>query len=321
MNKKTLRRINKIIIPVTFITSIIFALLVLFAYLNSTRNISSSDSNQKNTENRLFHIVVTGTYENKLFLEEVYKGALSYADQYNCIIELYVPKSQAEAVSLEELLNYCSFVNADGVIAFIDNTDSDISVIPKIDGNSIPLVTTGYFSPNLHQISFIGNGYWELGKKIADETFRYFDKPGEVYIICEPSSANDNYSNLLTSLQNSLYANKELNINLLEKIDASFVFPENNDHNSVFICLTDEDIIQTAQTLSDLYSDRNYNIIGFGNNETSQLYLDKGQVSELISIDPVKIGEKAVKELFEYRRTGYANSYIAADVKFNRYKK
>ena len=35
-------------------------------------------------------------------------------------------------------------------------------------------------------------------------------------------------------------------------------------------------------------------------------------------IDPEKIGERAMRELFEYRNKGYANSYVTADVKISR---
>ena len=33
-------------------------------------------------------------------------------------------------------------------------------------------------------------------------------------------------------------------------------------------------------------------------------------ISELIYLNPVKIGETALKELFEYRTKGYSNSYV-----------
>ena len=39
---------------------------------------------------------------------------------------------------------------------------------------------------------------------------------------------------------------------------------------------------------------------------------------ELVSLDPQKIGEAAIREWFEYRTKGYANSYITADVKISR---
>ena len=59
-------------------------------------------------------------------------------------------------------------------------------------------------------------------------------------------------------------------------------------------------------------------IIGFGDGDVLETYLNKGTVTELLSIDSEKIGRTAIKELFEYIRQGYANNYIAADVKVRR---
>ena len=53
---------------------------------------------------------------------------------------------------------------------------------------------------------------------------------------------------------------------------------------------------------------------------TLAFYLSKGILSELISLDPQKIGEVALKEIFEYKKNGYANSYIAADIKVTKAK-
>ena len=61
-----------------------------------------------------------------------------------------------------------------------------------------------------------------------------------------------------------------------------------------------------------------YKLIGIGGNEVCQLYLQKDWIGELVSLDPEKIGETAIRELFEYRSKGYANSYVTADVKITR---
>ena len=43
-------------------------------------------------------------------------------------------------------------------------------------------------------------------------------------------------------------------------------------------------------------------------------YYEKGIITELIAINTIEIGRKAVNELFEYVNTGFANSYVIADV-------
>ena len=86
----------------------------------------------------------------------------------------------------------------------------------------------------------------------------------------------------------------------------------------LLICLSAEDTIRAAQTVTELNKSSQIGIIGFGDNETIQLYFEKGVISELFSVNPEKIGETAIRELFEYRNKGYANSYITADVQIRK---
>ena len=88
--------------------------------------------------------------------------------------------------------------------------------------------------------------------------------------------------------------------------------------NNIFLSLTEDDTILAAQTLSEGFDDFRYKLIGIGGNEVCQLYLQKGWIAELVSLDPEQMGERAIKELFEYRTKGYANSYITADVKITK---
>ena len=75
----------------------------------------------------------------------------------------------------------------------------------------------------------------------------------------------------------------------------------------------------TAQTLQESgLENEGIGFIGFGSSETSKMYMEKSIIKELISVDPEKIGELAITELFEYRNKGYANSYITPDIEISR---
>ena len=91
-----------------------------------------------------------------------------------------------------------------------------------------------------------------------------------------------------------------------------------NGKDNIFISLTEDDTILSAQLLSAQFDDFRYKLIGIGGNEVCQLYLQKEWIVELVSLDPEKMGETAIRELFEYRTKGYANSYITADVKITK---
>lgn len=311
MNTKSFKKIR---IAYFFIFILLAFSLIFISVFYITNTNRQKFSKTTDADTRSYHIIITGSYENQLFLQQVYEGARLYSDQYNAVVELYVPGSQAEDIPLQSLLDYVSFVNADGVIAFNDSPDKNLSVPYRTDNELIPLVTTGLYNPNLHQISYIGTSYWELGKKIGQEINFILHGKGNVIIIGDEYLSNINYSNLMNSLLDKMRQYKQISFSIIDDINNY----EPNSHTNLLVCLTEEDTIKTAQHLLELEHKVTPGILGFGTNETCQLYLEKGIVTELVDVDPKKIGETALRELFEYRNKGYANSYIAADVKILR---
>lgn len=268
------------------------------------------------------HIVVLGTYENQLFLKQVCDGARNVCSDYNATVEFYVPQSLAQDQTVDKLFNYASFVNADGVIAYLQSGSENVKGIVNIEGKEIPIVTTGTFDPNSQQVSYIGTSYWELGRVIAEEINSLLKEKGQVYILCRDISSNPNFSNLTTSIQVNLARHggiKYKNVTSLEKQDINeFLLHPETEY--IAVCLTEDDTMNFAQYINEFHlgNIKNLRVLGVGSNELSQSYLSKGIVDELISIDPEKIGETAIREIFEYINHGYANSYIAADIKIER---
>lgn len=312
MEKKTARLIKWVLLIVSFTALLIFSIIFYGAFLSSRAKIQNQNE-YHSSDNALYHVIITGTYENQSFLTEVYKGAARLGISYKTVVDLHVPESQADTQSLQDLLDYCSFLNADGIVVYIDSSEDTPQLLQRSDSPKIPIITTGQFSPNLQQISFIGTNNWELGKKIADETQNYLPTGGNVYIINDSSDSNSN--TLISSIQSALGDNQKV---LTKVIDVLSPDLKIDGKNNIFLSLTEDSTILCAQLLSEKFDADRYKLIGFGGNEVCQLYLQKGWISELVSLDPEKIGETAIRELFEYRTKGYANSYITADVKISK---
>lgn len=309
MEKKTARLIKWSLIISSGFAILIFAIVFYAVFLSSHSRLQNQNE-YNNSDNCLYHLIITGTYENQSFLSEVYKGASRIADSYKAVVDLHVPKSQAATESLQSLLDYCSFLNADGIIVCLDTSEDNPTLLTRSDSSPIPLITTGQFSPNMQQISYIGINNWELGKKIADETISLLPNGGSVFIIS--NSDSQNLHNLIASIQSELQDTSDISTKLIEEVTPELNL---NGASNIFITLTEDETILAAQMLSEQFDMYRYKLIGFGGNEVCQLYLQKGWINELVSLDPEKIGETAVRELFEYRTKGYANSYITADVK------
>ena len=312
MEKKTARRIKWILLIFSFVALLVFS-IVFYAVFFSSRSYIQNQKEYNSADTELYHVIITGTYETQSFLTDVYKGASKIAPSYKTVVDLHVPKSQADTESLQNLLDYCAFLNADGIIIYLDSPDNPPVLLRRSDYPAIPIITTGQFSPTMNQISYIGTNNWELGKKIAEEAQNFLPVGGNVYIISEPTDLNAN--TLIGSIQASLQDNQSISTEVIEHISPDFNI---EGRNNIFISLTEDDTILSAQLLSEKFDDYKYILIGIGSNEVCQLYLQKGWIGELVSLDPEKMGETAIREIFEYRTKGYANSYITADVKITK---
>lgn len=312
MEKKTARLTKYVLLIFSFMALLVFTIVFYAVFFSSRARIQNQNENNA-SDTSLYHVVITGTYENKSFLSAVYEGASKTANIYKTIVDLHVPDSQADTESLQKLMDYCSFLNADGVIIYLDSSEDTPLMLRRSDAPAIPVITTGQFSPNMQQISYIGTNNWQLGKKIADETQNLLPSGGCVYIIND--SSDTNYNTLISSIQSSLGDNQIITTKVIDSISEAL---EIEGKNNIFISLTEDDTILSAQLLSENFGIDQYMLIGFGGNEVCQLYLQKGWIKELFSLDPEKIGEAAIRELFEYRNKGYANSYITADVKITK---
>lgn len=274
------------------------------------------------SENRKYHIVVVGRSQNESFLTEIFTGAEEHSSEYDCVVELNIPKSSVENESMQNLLDYAAYTNADGVIAYMDEADSLVQVPLNKDKETIPLVTVAQYLPSVSQISYIGTNYSELGRKISYECSTYLHGYGSLIIINTNMENNPNYSILMSSLTTSLSGWINIDTSVVELESSIEIHKRNglverkirNDEVKLIVCLSTEDTIHAAQLLTDMGMTGNIGIIGFGEGSVVEKYLENGVVTELLSIDSQKIGRSALKELFEYIRYGHANNYITADV-------
>ena len=312
MEKKKQRLVKWVLLILTLIALLVFMIL-FYTTFRQARAISKSKNEYNPADTCLYHIIITGTYENQSFLTELYKGASSLEKSYNAVVDMHVPDSQAGTASLQDLIDYCSFLNADGIIAYIDSPDDTPVLLKRNDAPVIPLITTGQFSAGLEQVSYVGVNYWEMGKRVADEITSLLPQGGNVYIISDSISTNT--TNLISSVQRTLQDNTLIHSSVIESISQSFTL---DSDDNVFISLTEDDTIMSAQQLSEQFPASSYKLLGFGGNEVCLLYLQKGFITELFSLDPELIGKEAMQVLFEYRNKGYTNSYVTAEVKITK---
>ena len=151
-------------------------------------------------EDRNYHILVVGQADSSVFLNQIFEGAKSLSQDYSALVELKSPDSLAENISLQSLIDYGSFVNADGIIAYVSSSSLPFESVSRIDGTEIPVITIGHYIAENPQISFIGSNYSNLGRRIGIESEELFEPSGKAYIVISGISGSPNHSNLLNSL-------------------------------------------------------------------------------------------------------------------------
>ncbi|MCR5253925.1 MAG: substrate-binding domain-containing protein [Treponema sp.] len=272
-------------------------------------------------EDRNYHILVTGDYENNMFLRQVFEGAEAISADYNSIVELYVPQSYAQNVSLQELFDYASFANADAVIAFFSQSENiDDLVIPiKKDAIPIPLITIGTYHPQIPQVAYVGINYSEMGKKTAEEAVGLAGKDGLVFLVQGEVGSVSQNSNFMNSFHSALSkaGGRVSRVHVVDVVPHEQELIETYNLKSeskiVFITLNEMSAVQCSQIVS-AYTAIHADIICVGNSEITESLFERHVISEIIAVDPQKIGAAAIKEIFEYLYLRHSNNYITAEL-------
>lgn len=307
------------------LTSLLFISIVsfgLYIILQSQNIVSKAVGHGTSSTERKYNILVTGTSSVEAFVRQVYRGAQSRAQKYDCSIELYVPENFESDISLQKIFDYASYIEPDGLIAFIPEGTSNVTAPVDASGRKIPLVTFGQYLPELEQISFIGINYSELGQIVGNEIISSTDGKGNICILHSDFQNNQIYSLLMKELLKLTSARKNLNIENLhlaaDKNNSEFdLFRQNLSGASPYdllVSLSEENTVLAAQTITELNQAVKTEIIGLSEGAESRAYYEREIINELIVINSLGIGARAVEEIFKYKNSGQCSSYIIADI-------
>lgn len=311
---------------VKILTSIIFiGLLGIFCFyaFSQAHSISLSKiGEQTSGTERKFNVLVACTSREESFGRQIFRGAQAMAQKYDATIEFYMSDSQSDRASHQMIFDYASYIEADGVIAVLEGAEDGLSLPCLNDGSPIPMVTVGHYNPDLSQISYIGINYSELGVLIGNEILSSVSKIKNVCILYPDFPDNQNYSILMDALLELTNKNNQLvmqNVFVPQNSSSSgenFYFRQlaDSEFPMIVVSLTEETTVLAAQTALDMNLTGKVRIIGFSHGAESRNYYEKGIISELILVNSLEIGKQAVEEIFEYKKNGYANSYIVAGI-------
>lgn len=310
------RRTIELLLLAAIILSTVFLAAQFMIFQNE------QGSGQSEARERSRNILVLGKSDRKAYLEQVFLGAQSRSKANDAAVDLYTGTSATQEISTQALLNYASYLQADGIIVYIESSDSKLDIPLNKQGKPIPMVTIGAYRPDLPQLSYIGANYSELGKITGREIIGQIGQSGKA-ILLESSGQNDaNHSNLMAGLLGTLAPHPEISIKTLQFEKESSFSKEDNlrqqlaseEGLELIVSLTEENTILAAQSVRDLNLSGKVKIIGFGDSDDCRSDFEKKIVTELISVKIQDIGRRAMTEIFEYLENGYANSFVSAEV-------
>lgn len=300
---------------------ILLTIGIVIFYTNKMLNITSAENDYSDSSQK-YHIIITGSFSNINFLQKVYEGALSQCDKKHAVVELIVPSSKAEDRTLQDQFTYASFVDADGIIAWIDDADSINTSPITPTGEEIPIVTLGNYVDSISQVSYIGVGNFELGRTLATEIQNVLGDKGNILVIIDSEKNELSYSLLMNGMQNTLQTTPEIQLSFFEVQETNELTSEDfikqgiisNKDIDLIVCLTPKDTSRVIQSVIDLNISGSVGIVGFSDEQEATDYIEKGIATVLLSQNPQKIGQMAMEQLFEYKESGYANKIIITDI-------
>lgn len=318
---------NKVFFALLIAAIVFLAAGIILFFSNILPRLNSQGAIfESSGQERKNHIIVIGQADNSAFLNQVFEGAESLASQFNSVVELRAPTLQAENISLQTLVDYAALVNCDGIITYVNPQVKTLRKPVRADGTEIPMITIGHYDPEIPQISFIGNNYSSLGWQLGVESEKMAKESDRTFVLISGKSKNPNYGNLVNNLVTFYKSNGIHSFEILDKSTEENeerilgAIRDSNLKSISIVCLTEEDTLRTMRIVSSVPAAHKAKVLGFGENETLEIYLKKGLLAKLVSLDPVKIGRTAMFELFEYKTRGYANNYISAEIRVRKGK-
>jgi|GEM_PF-6509307 len=301
---------------------LVSAVLIYSLYYTVQMIKYSAASQQKEIRDYTYHIALVGEPANSEIIGEIYKGASSLSSTYNVMVDNLVPKAGAGTASIQPLIEYATAMSVDGIIAYVP--DKNVKIFPAIttDGNHIPMLMIGNDNPEAQGIAYIGINGYELGKEMA-ETLASSVTGGKILAVYDSTGTAELYGRILSSFREVLLSQGTYTIENTDVRRKAGISAEDLIHDAIrsqadikaVVCLSTDNTIRVAETILDLNMAGKISVIGFGDTQKIQEYLDKGVLSASISQQPEDMGSQAVQTLVEYITAGNTNEYTTVPVR------
>lgn len=296
---------------------LIFASLIVGFMLLSIRELVKSPflSFEKNSQQtrKTYHYAFFLPSQDYSFFRKLREGALNASQTMDCAITFH--ELDNDPLSLHMVVN--SGYDGIGIYPYVKD-ESTLEALARISEAGIPIVQIENEILRDEKTFFIGTNNFETGKavgKLAMKAGKGKLNMALVYSKKNPGLMTD--SNLIEMGLNSTMGSRlgtfQTRLTSLNPLDAEALTYDliRNGEDLDIIVLTDpNDTLVAVQAIIDLNLVGSVQVIGFGEDDRIQEYINKGLMLGTIVRNPFRIGFSAVMALQEISTNGYTSAYV-----------
>ncbi len=247
------------------------------------------------------------------FFRKLKDGALSASDSMDCSISFHSIDSDPFS------FNMASLTGVDGIGIYPYKKDEQtLDNFTKIESAGIPIIQIENEIIRNESTFFIGTNNFESGKAIGQlalKTGKDLLNIALIYSEKNPGLISDRNlveMGLLSTLGekvNNLKTEKT-NLNPLDAERLTYELIRQFPAIDIIVLTDPNDTLVTVQAIIDLNLVGEIQVIGFGEDEIIQEYINKNLVLGTIVRNPFRIGFSAVMALQEINENGYTSAYV-----------
>lgn len=270
-------------------------------------------SDSEDIEEKSFHYAFFLPASNYSFFTRLKEGAINASDTMDCAITFH--EIDADPMSFEMV----TLSGVDGIGIYPYSKDNKIiETLEKISSEGIPIIQIENEIIRDETTFFIGTNNFESGKAIAKLALKAkSDKLNIALVFSDKSPGLMSDGNLvelgLNSILNDKINHLQTEVTSMNPLDAerlTYQLMRQKQKIDVIVLTDPNDTLVSVQAIIDMNLVGNVKIIGFGDDEKIQEYIDKEIILGSIIRNPYRIGFSAVMALQELSTNGYTSAFV-----------
>ena len=263
------------------------------------------------------------------FWQAIYESAYLEGLSQGVYIDL-LSNDLSQDYSIQELMDIAIYAKVDGIIVEADESLRMTEQINKAVSAGIPVVTLYGDNTQSERCSYVGLGYYDIGREYGRQILRIAGEKGKsqnVAMLVEAGSEKTSQNIVISGIQETIaQENTDETLSFqysMIAVDGASDFTVEESIRDLFmqeeipdiiVCLGARDTACVYQAVVDYNKVGQVSILGYYTSEAILKGIDRGVIDATIMVDTAQMGRYCVDALKEYKSLGNTSEYFAADI-------